>query len=413
MISQSTPIKKEQYTGPDGARQTIGLVLSSVPGYSETFFRSKIRGLQESGHRVILFAASGKSDIDCEVVAPPQLSGSPIARAAASLQALATLMRRAPGRARRFLELERRAGASWSTALRRLVINSHILPYELDWLHFGFATMSLDRELVGKAIGAKVATSFRGYDVCIYPLKHPGCYRRLWQHLDKVHTISDDLLEAAYALGLSTTTPVCKIPPAIVVEAFAAAGATRTFDSEKLRLLAVGRLHWKKGLEYALQALAIVQAAGVDFRFTIAGEGEQEERLLFAAHQFGIADKVDFLGKVPHEAVARLMADNDYFLQYSLQEGFCNAVLEAQAAGMLCLVSDAEGLPENVVDGETGVVVPKMAPDRLAAAILRLHRMPETDKRRISAAARARVQTHFRIENQHRAFHRFYSEPLP
>ena len=50
------------------------------------------------------------------------------------------------------------------------------------------------------------------------------------------------------------------------------------------------------------------------------------------------------------------------YLQYSIQEGFCNAVLEAQALGLLTIVSDAEGLPENVIHGETGWVVPKRKP---------------------------------------------------
>ncbi|MBK7870836.1 MAG: glycosyltransferase family 4 protein [Saprospiraceae bacterium] len=49
----------------------------------------------------------------------------------------------------------------------------------------------------------------------------------------------------------------------------------------------------------------------------------------------------------------------DIYLQYSIQEGFCNAVLEAQAMGLLCIVSDAEGLPENILHGQTGWVVPK------------------------------------------------------
>ena len=73
-------------------------------------------------------------------------------------------------------------------------------------------------------------------------------------------------------------------------------------------------------------------------------------------------EKVSFKGKLAHMEVKKAMEQADIYLQYSLQEGFCNAVLEAQAMGLLCIVSDAEGLPENVLHGQTGWVVPKRQP---------------------------------------------------
>lgn len=62
---------------------------------------------------------------------------------------------------------------------------------------------------------------------------------------------------------------------------------------------------------------------------------------------------------IPHEDIAKHLVTSDIYIQYSVQEGFCNAVLEAQATGMLCVVSDAEGLAENVLHEITGWVVPK------------------------------------------------------
>ncbi|RME03999.1 MAG: glycosyltransferase, partial [Bacteroidetes bacterium] len=195
----------------------IGLVLPNTPAYSETFFRSKIRGLREAGHEVILFvggSSSGKTFEGCRVVVAPRVYGNRFVQLLAMLFPLSRLCVTCPRRVRLFLHLERQTGRSWREAIENLYLNSHILPRKLDWLHFGFATMAIRRENVAAAIGARMAVSLRGYDICLYPLKHPGCYDLTWQQVDKVHTISDGLLAVARKEGLPERAPVEKITPA-------------------------------------------------------------------------------------------------------------------------------------------------------------------------------------------------------
>src|SRR5690606_28909922 len=98
-------------------------------------------------------------------------------------------------------------------------LNAHLLKANLDWLHFGFATMALGSETIAKAIGAKMAVSFRGFDINVYPIKHPECYNNLWKHVDKVHSISQYLLNKAISLGLSVETPFVIITPAVQLDA--------------------------------------------------------------------------------------------------------------------------------------------------------------------------------------------------
>ncbi|MEZ4854635.1 glycosyltransferase family 4 protein [Flavobacterium sp.] len=79
----------------------------------------------------------------------------------------------------------------------------------------------------------------------------------------------------------------------------------------------------------------------------------------FAVHQLKLEDMVTFTGKLSPKEVKEKLSVTDIYIQYSLQEGFCNAVLEAQAMGLFPgVVSDAEGLSENVLN-ITGFVVPK------------------------------------------------------
>ena len=378
---------------------TIGLVLPAVPGYSETFFRSKIEGLVQAGHKVLLFAGGEDKGFDlCKVVPHPNVYRLAPLQAAALVYQIIRLLVMKPLPASRFYQLERQAGRSMKAALENLYLNSHILRCKLDWLHFGFATTSLRRENAARAIQARMAVSLRGYDIALYPLKHPGCYQLLWQRVDKVHTISDDLLTLAYREGLPVTTPVQKITPAIDTRQFQRKQPLSNRLDPPLQILTVARLHWKKGLEYTLEALALLKKAGIDFRYTLIGTGEENERLVFAAHQLGIREQVHFAGKLPHVAVKAAMESSDIYLQYSISEGFCNAVLEAQAMGLLCIVSDAEGLPENVLHGQTGWVVPKRQPKLLCQQLLTVIHHPHSALIMIRQNAMERIQRNFNLE---------------
>ncbi len=387
----------------------IGIVLPSLPGYSETFFQNKIKGLLEDEHEVILFInnRSNNKSFSGPVIYAPNLTGNALLRGFNSLNALLNLGLFSYKSTHKFWQLEKASGSSFSEIIKRLIINSHILNQKLDWLHFGYATMGLEREWVGKAIGTRVAVSFRGYDISMYPLKHPGCYNQLWKNIDKVHTISDDLLHEAYLLGLPQTMETVKITPAIEVENFVHS-RSQFFENKTLRMLTVGRLHWKKGLEFTLEALAQLKKQGYSIHYTMVGTGIEYEKLVYTAYQLGLAQEVHFMGKIPHAQIPQLMATHDVYIQYSVQEGFCNAVLEAQAAGMLCIVSDAEGLSENVLHEKTGWVVPKRQPNLLASKIETIYNIPQTELLKISKYASQRVLQEYNLELQKKRFIQFY-----
>ena len=168
-------------------------------------------------------------------------------------------------------------------------------------------------------------------------------------------------------------------------------------------------MHWKKGLVYTLEALAILKKEGVSFHYIIIGAGIEFERLKYAAYQLGIFNQVTFTGKINHELVKKKLQEADIYLQYSNQEGFCNAVLEAQAMGLLCIVSDAEGLSENVIHEESGWVVPKMNPKMLANKILEVLNLHQEEKLKITEHAKFRVNQEFNIQKQQQEFIQFYS----
>jgi colanic acid/amylovoran biosynthesis glycosyltransferase len=255
-------------------------------------------------------------------------------------------------------------------------------------------------------MGAKMAVSLRGFDICIYPLKHPGCYLNLWTKVDKVHSISDDNTKRAFENGMKPEQLVSKICPAIDPGKFGM--SEWKMNKEHPKILTVARLHWKKGLEDSLIALSILRNLGIQFQYNIVGAGDEFERLKYISYKLGLTDSVHFLGKKSHEEVRDLMSSHQIYLQYSLSEGFCNAVLEAQASGLLCIVSDAEGLPENVMNGETGWVIPRSNPPLLAGKLQELISLEQSDVQRVRQAASKRVAEQFNLTKQEGEFHKFY-----
>lgn len=386
----------------------IGIVMSKPPSYSETFFNSKIIGLKNRGFEVILFVQ--KNDILfnlCETRSAPKVYKKREFLQFFEYVKVIFRLLGIPKRLYRFINLERKANRSWNQLLKNIYNNSHILRSQVDWLHFGFTTMALQSEHVAKAIDAKMAISCRGYDMDVYPLKHNNAYKLLWGNVDKVHAISNYLLEKAEGLGLSKTTRSSIITPAIDTGKFVMSDIYSEPTSE-LRFLTVARLHWIKGIISTLEALALLIKDGISFTYTIIGEGSEYEPIVFAIHQLGLKDYVILLSKQPHDSIISYMKVSDVYIQYSHSEGFCNAVIEAQAMGLLCIVSDGGALPENVIHEQTGWVVEKRNPEALYKTLIKVIHLSESNKSIIRNFARTRVVGQFDITEQQQKFNTFY-----
>lgn len=390
--------------------KTIGLVLVSVPGYSETFLRHKIDGLQSRGFKVVLFVTERGATTDmlgCKVVYAPNLNqkGWLLLKTYCAI-ALKAIFKN-PLRSFKHLYYDTREKIPFLQAMKRTLLNQYLFSEQIDWLHFGFGMLAIKREHVAQAIGAKMAVSFRGADLYLSPLKHPGCYDLLFKKEVSYHVLSQAMKKTLRDYGISESC-ITVIPPAIDVNFFSRSQEIKS--DLPLTFLTVARLHWKKGLEYTLEALAILKTQQVSFRYHIVGAGDQYERLAFAVHQLGLENEVCFEGRLSPSAVKSLMQRTAIYLQYSIQEGFCNAVLEAQAMGLLCIVSNAEGLPENVIHGKTGWVVAKRSPKDLVEQIKAAIALTKSDKNIIKNNAMERVYRHFNLKDQQAAFADFYSK---
>jgi len=388
----------------------IGIVLSQTPGYSETFFNSKIKGLQNNGVDVVLYCQNKKADFDlCPVIIAPKVSSNPFLQFWFLVKEFSFLLPHFPA-VFRYINLERKENTGLIQILKKTYLNAHLIKAKLDWLHFGFATQAIGSETVAKAIGAKMAVSFRGFDINVYPIKQPNCYKGLWKHVDKVHSISHYLLNKAISMGLSGETPFAIITPAVQLDALPM-NKTIITSSESIKIITIARLTWIKGLDVAIAAIYKLKKKGIKLTYYIIGDGDQNytERYKFMVYELGLKEEVIFTGKMAHSETLKHLSTANIYIQPSLDEGFCNAVLEAQAMGKLTIASNVGGLPENIVDEKTGWLFNDNSPELLAQKIEMVLALNETDKKVISQNAKKRVNEEFNIEKQEKKFIAFYT----
>ena len=154
--------------------------------------------------------------------------------------------------------------------------------------------------------------------------------------------------------------------------------ADRRYGSQgPLRLLSVGRLIARKGLEPLLRAVAQARRDGVDVELTVAGSGPDGQRLRALAAELAVP--VRWLGFVDQPGLARVYADADAFAFPTLAgDPFGIVVLEAAAAGLALIASPRAGATEDLLtDGANALVVDPDDTGEMAAAIARLAGDPQ------------------------------------
>ena len=152
-------------------------------------------------------------------------------------------------------------------------------------------------------------------------------------------------------------------------------------------IVAVARLTPQKGVDVAISAL---QSLPDDVALVVLGEGPARAELERVAGELGIAARVHLLGRVPD--VAAWLRRASVLVHPARWEGFGLGVLEAMLAGLPVVASNVSSLPELVVDGTTGFLVPPDDPRALAAALVRA-----LDEPRLGEAGRARARAEFSV----------------
>jgi len=174
-----------------------------------------------------------------------------------------------------------------------------------------------------------------------------------------------------------------------------------------VRIGYVGRLERIKGCEYFIRAVALLARQYPDARFAVAGTGSQDRALKTLSAELGIAERTDFLGYV--DPASPLLAALNVVVVPSLSEAAGLTAVEALALGVPVVASRVGGLPEAVIDEETGLLVPPGNPEAIALAVSRLLDDPLLAEQ-FARAGVQRVEQLFTIERMIDGYLAVYKE---
>src|SRR5438552_4872235 len=180
--------------------------------------------------------------------------------------------------------------------------------------------------------------------------------------------------------------------------------ASRSCDGNRIpQIVSVGRLVAFKGFDDLIDACAELMRRRIDFVCDIIGDGPLRERLQAKIEQLDLSSRVNLLGSLSQGAVLEKLQAADIFALASTTDTqgatdvFPTVILEAMASARPVVSTRLAGIPELVVDGQTGMLAPPGDSTALAHALEQLLRNPEL-RLRFGHAGRERVEQYFRIE---------------
>ena len=170
------------------------------------------------------------------------------------------------------------------------------------------------------------------------------------------------------------------------------------------RIISVGRLVEFKGFEHLIHACAELARRGFDFNCDIIGDGPLRDMLRLKVNSLNLSSRINLLGSLSQGAVLEKLQTADLFTLASVTDSegasdvFPTVIVEAMASARPVVSTRLAGIPELMIDGETGLLVSPADTAALTEALQKL--LCDRELRgRYGCAGRARIEQHFRIEH--------------
>jgi colanic acid/amylovoran biosynthesis glycosyltransferase len=253
-----------------------------------------------------------------------------------------------------------------------------------DILHAHFAVDAAYFIDIKRQARRPLVVSCYGYDVSSFLHRYLGWGRQylrpVWRDADLILAMSQDMRGDLLHLGC---------PPEKIrvhyhgINLARFPSVERAFPSSSVRILFVGSLYARKGVEDVLRAFAELAGARPKADLRFVGQGPLYSNLKELARTLGLESRVSFAGFVRHEDLheelnrAHIFCHPSQTLQNGDKEGIPGTIVEAMATGLPVVTTRHAGIPEMVRDGEDGFVVGERDIPALAEALLTLVDKPD------------------------------------
>ncbi len=401
----------------------IAMVVGRFPVLSESFILNQITGLLDRGHQVDIYALDGLSQ---DSLRHPSVDQYQLLRRTYASRVvpanywhrlwgafifLLTQGYRNPGLCLRALNVTCYGKRALSLRLLYGVMGLLDQPaYDVVHCQFGVYAMQgisptdpgglLLRDL--GALRGKLVTTFRGFDISWYVSYYSDrVYAELFERGELFLANCEFFRQRAMALGCPPER-IQVLRSGIDVKKFAF--RPRTLPSEgKLRVVTVGRLVEKKGIEYGIRAIAALGAERSQLEYWIIGDGPLRSSLSALIETLNLGDTVQLLGWKNQAELITLLDQAHLLIAPSVtasngdQDAPVNTLKEAMAMGLPVIATAHGGIPELVEDGVSGFLVPEQDAGAIAAKLRHLIQHPEIWPL-LGQAGRHQVETQYEIE---------------
>lgn len=288
-------------------------------------------------------------------------------------------------------------------------------------IHAHFGTDAVYALPLARRLGVPLITTFHGFDATLSTASlllspawanYPLFRHQLAQQGDLFLCVSSFIRERVLAMGF----PEARTRVHYIGEDYRAI-QPRSPQEETRTILHVARLVEMKGTKYLIRGFAELSRRWQDVQLVIIGDGPMRASLQALTRSLGLEERVQFLGARPHGEVlawmrrALMLVLPSILTRSGRTEGLGMVLLEAAATGVPVVGSRIGGIPEVVVDGQTGFLVPDRDPDALASRMLCLLEEP-TRRRRMGEDARAHVERYFDVHAQTKVLEELYDRVL-
>ncbi len=391
----------------------IAFIVSEFPSLSETFILNQITGLIDRGHEVDIYASRPKNlakvhaDVQrygllARTYYRPRMLRSRFLRVLKGMGLLLMNGWRAPISLLRTLNFIRYGKPAASCTMLYAAI-PHLKQRRYDIVHCHFGPNGVVEASLRDAgvVRGKLITVFHGYDMTMELRRNgEGMYARLFDLGDLFLPISEHWASLLVRMGCNPSR-VAVHHMGIDLGRFEYVARTLK-PGGIVRLVSIARLTEKKGIEYAIRAVAALTASGKQVEYRVIGDGPVREELESLIDELGVRDSVVLVGSKQQEEVIEILKQSHLFLAPSVtasngdQEGTPVAIMEAMAMGLPVVSTRHSGIPELVDDGRSGYLVAERDVGELTQRLGELVDHPEAWPR-MGEAGRAIVEDRYDI----------------
>ncbi|WP_375234797.1 glycosyltransferase family 4 protein [Winogradskyella sp.] len=285
-----------------------------------------------------------------------------------------------------------------------------ILLHRPDILHLQWAKDISTYAFFKTRFGIPLIVSFRGAHINYTPVVEPSyasIYKELFPHVDAFHGVSKTIIDKAsrYDTIADRSTVIYSPTPAFFFDTYK---AYLKPSLKTIKIVSVGRNHWKKGYQYAIDAVHQLRVKGYDVHYTLIGPAKPTEALLFQMHQLDVADAISFKSHLDQKQLLEELKCQDILLLPSLGEGIANVVLESMAIGLPVISTNCGGMEEVVKHKETGWLIPMRDAKAITDAIIDFYKTPEGDVKLMIDNAHQLVKKEFNYDTNISKFIKLY-----